>query len=186
MIKLIYAAALLTAATLPGFQQPLHFDPAQTKVEFVLPTTLHTVHGAFALKRGAIQFDPATGKASGELVVDAASGNSGSPSRDKRMNKDILQSDRFPEIVFRPDRVDGKVALTGKSQVQLHGIFTIHGADHEITMPVQVEAAEGQYTATGHFSVPYIKWGMKNPSTFILRVNDTVEITIETVCTVSR
>jgi hypothetical protein len=28
--------------------------------------------------------------------------------------------------------------------------------------------------------VPYIKWGMKNPSTFILRVSDKVEITVET------
>jgi polyisoprenoid-binding protein YceI len=174
-------AALLCAATLPGLQQSLQLDPAQTKVEFVVPSTLHTVHGTFALKRGTIQFDPATGRASGELAVDATSGDSSSGARDRRMTKDILQSDRFPEIVFRPDRVDGKVAPTGKSQVQLHGLFSIHGAEHEIVMPLDVEAVEGQYVVSGHFSVPYIKWGMKNPSTFVLRVADTVEIKIETV-----
>jgi polyisoprenoid-binding protein YceI len=174
-------AALLCAATLPGLQQSLQLDPAQTKVEFVVASTLHTVHGTFALKRGTIQFDPATGKASGELAVDAGSGDSSSGSRDRRMTKDILQADRFPEIVFRPDRVDGKVAVTGKSQVQLHGMFSIHGADHEIVMPLDVEAAEGQYVVSGHFSVPYIKWGMKNPSTLMLRVADTVEIKIEAV-----
>jgi polyisoprenoid-binding protein YceI len=174
-------AALLCAATLPGLQQSLQLDPAQTKVEFVVPSTLHTVHGTFALKRGTIQFDAATGKASGELAVDAASGDSSSGSRDRRMTKEILQADRFPEIVFRPDRVDGKVALTGKSQVQLHGMFSIHGADHEIMMPLDVEAGEGQYIVSGHFSVPYIKWGMKNASTLMLRVADTVEIKIETV-----
>ena len=172
---------LLYAATLPGLQQALQLDPAQTKVEFVVPSTLHTVHGAFALKHGSIQFDPATGRASGELVVDAASGDSGSGSRDRRMTKEILQADRFPEIAFRPDHVEGKIAPTGKSQVQLHGMFAIHGAEHEIVMPLEVEPCDAGYTATGRFSVPYIKWGMKNPSTLMLRVADTVDIKIETV-----
>jgi polyisoprenoid-binding protein YceI len=174
-------AFLLTAATLPALRQSLQLDPAETKVEFTLPSLLHTVHGTFALKRGSFQFDPVTGKAAGELVVDATSGNSGSGARDRRMHKEILQSDKFPEIVFRPDRVDGKVLPQGASQVQVHGIFTIHGVDHEMMMPLEVQASEGQYSATGHFSVPYVQWGMKNPSTLMLRVNDTVEITIETV-----
>jgi hypothetical protein len=29
--------------------------------------------------------------------------------------------------------------------------------------------------------VPYIKWGLKNPSTFIFRVSDTVDISIQAV-----
>jgi polyisoprenoid-binding protein YceI len=174
-------AVLLSAATLPAQHQSLQVDPAVTKVEFTLPSLLHTVHGSFALKRGTLQFDSSTGKASGELVVDAGSGDSGGAARDRRMHKDILQSDKFPEIVFRPDRVDGRVLPQGASQVQLHGIFSIHGADHEIMMPLEVQASEGQYTVAGHFSVPYVKWGMKNPSTLMLRVNDTVEIRIETV-----
>ncbi len=182
---LLSCTALLAAATLPVLHQSLQVDPAETKVEFTLPSVLHTVHGSFALKRGTIQFDPATGKASGELVVDATSGNSGNGARDRRMNKDILQSDKFPEIVFRPDRVDGKVLPQGASQAQMHGIFSIHGEYHEIVMPVDVQASEGQYTAVGHFSVPYVKWGMKNPSTLMLRVNDTVDIKIETVARVA-
>lgn len=175
----ITAAAL--AATIPGVPVALQMDPAQTKVEFTLADVLHTVHGTFALKRGDLRFDPASGKAEGELVVDAASGDSGSNARDSRMKKNILETDRFPEIVFRPDHVEGKVAPQGPSQVQLHGTFSIHGADHEIVFPVAVEAANGQYLATGRFEVPYVKWGMKNPSTLFLRVSDKVEITIHTV-----
>jgi polyisoprenoid-binding protein YceI len=158
----------------------LECDPAQSKVEFMVGSTLHTVHGSFRLKRGAIQFDPETGKAGGELVVDAASGASGNDARDRRMHKEILQSDRYQEIVFRPDRVEGKVAAEGASKVQLHGIFSIHGTDHEMAVPVEVQAAGGEYTATAHFVVPYIKWGMKNPSSFILRVSGEVELTVHT------
>ena len=114
-------------------------------------------------------------------MVDAASGNSGTAARDRRMHKEILESARYPEIVFRPTRVEGRVALQGASQVQVHGIFAIHGAEHEIVMPAEVEADAGIYKLFLHFDVPYVKWGMKNPSTFILRVNDKVEIAIHSV-----
>jgi polyisoprenoid-binding protein YceI len=97
------------------------------------------------------------------------------------MHSHILESDQYREIVFRPDRVEGKVESQGSSQVQLHGMFAIHGAEHEITLPVDVEAADGQFTASAHFFIPYVKWGMKNPSTLFLRVSDKVELTIHTV-----
>jgi polyisoprenoid-binding protein YceI len=97
------------------------------------------------------------------------------------MNKEILETARFPEIVFKPSRVEGRVAPQGASQVQVHGVFSIHGVDHEVIMPAEVEAAAGEYKLFAHFDVPYVKWGMKNPSTFILRVNDKVEIGIHTV-----
>jgi polyisoprenoid-binding protein YceI len=139
------------------------------------------VHGTFALKRGTIRFDPLTGKASGELVVDAASGSSGSPARDRRMNANILEAGRYPEIAFRPDRVQGHINAEGSSQVELHGTFLIHGGEHEVTLPLQVEASAGSYTARGRFAVPYVNWGMKNPSTLLLKVSNTVQIDVQTV-----
>jgi polyisoprenoid-binding protein YceI len=173
-------AALVMSGAAVAQETALQVDPAQTKVEFTLGDVLHTVHGTFNLKRGDVRFD-SSGKAAGELVVDAASGHSGSEARDRRMHANILESARFPEIVFRPDRVEGKVAPQGTSQVRLHGMFEIHGQAHEITLPFEVDAASGQFMATGTFPVPYVKWGMKNPSTLFLRVNDTVAITIHTV-----
>jgi len=179
--QIVCSVVLMGAATIPAQDTALQIDPDRTKVEFTLGDVLHTVHGTFLLTHGNIRFDTATGKASGELVVDATSGESGSSARDKRMHSQILESDRYREFVFRPDRVEGKVAFQGSSQVQLHGIFAIHGSEHEITLPVDVEAADGQFTASAHFFIPYVKWGMKNPSTLFLRVSDKVELTIHTV-----
>ena len=185
--QLVFAVALAAAApgTIPAQTAILEMDPAETRVEFTLGDVLHTVHGAFVLKRGNFRFDAATGKASGELVVDAASGDSGSAARDRRMHANVLESARYPEIVFRPDRVEGKLEPQGVSKVQLHGMFAIHGAEHEITVPAEVEADGGRYNATVQFAVPYVKWGMKNPSTLFLRVNDRVDITIHTVARLS-
>jgi len=156
-------------------EQTFQIDPAQSTVKFTLGDVLHTVHGSFALKHGELQVQP-TGKLSGEIVVDATSGNSGSGMRDRKMNKEVLESARYPEIDFRPDRFDGEVAAQGKSSVVVHGMFSIHGTAREVTVPAQVERDGDHWTANVHFTVPYAKWGMKNPSTLFLKVNDTVEI----------
>lgn len=171
-------STLLAAVALSAVAQDRAFqlDPSQTSVTFTLGDVLHTVHGTFRLKRGSMEFEPSSGKVTGEIVVDAGSGDSGSGMRDRKMNKEILESSRYPEIVFHPDRVEGAVASQGKSAVQVHGMFSIHGIDHEITVPADVEMAADHWTATVHFTVPYAKWGMKNPSTLFLKVKDSVEI----------
>src|SRR5579862_963424 len=154
----------------------LDLDAAQTKVEFTLNDVLHTVHGNFHLKSGSIRFDPATGAASGALVVDAASGESGSGGRDKRMHKNILESAVFPEITFTPDHFEGRLAPEGDSEIELHGMFGMHGATHELVLKTKVSVAGDQVTAATQFEVPYVQWGLKNPSTLFLRVGDKVNI----------
>ena len=181
MMKAVrFALSCLIVSALLIAGEPLTVDPSQTKVDFTLPSLLHTVHGEFRLKRGALSFDPQTGAISGELAVDATSGESGNGSRDKRMHNAILESAKYPEITFRPDRVDGKIGTAGKSQVQVHGMFTIHGAEHEVMAPASVDASNGFYMVEMTLEIPYVKWGMKNPSTLVLRVNDTVTIHVRT------
>ncbi|MDQ6677870.1 MAG: YceI family protein [Acidobacteriota bacterium] len=175
--RLIVAAFILTcAATAASSNVTVLLNPAHTTVVFTLGDVLHTVHGAFKLKSGTINFDPVTGRAGGAVVIDATSGDSGSAARDRRMHKSILESDRYPEIIFTPDRIDGRVAQDGPSQVHVHGQFRIHGGDHELTLQFEVQSEAGQVTAITRFSVPYVSWGMKNPSTLLLKVNQTVEI----------
>jgi len=181
--RLAAGLAILSALALPfslaAQERMVALDPTKTTVQFTLGDILHTVHGRFQLKQGSIVFDPSTGKASGTVVVDANSGDSGSSKRDKRMKRDILEADKYPDISFSPTEiVEGKVAPQGNSQVQLKGIFRLHGADHEIVIPVPVAIQGDQLTARMHFVIPYVAWGLKNPSTLFLRVSDKVNIDI--------
>jgi polyisoprenoid-binding protein YceI len=180
-VPFLSACALALVPPLAAQEVSLEMDSTQSKVEFVLGATLHTVHGSFQFRRGWIRFDPATGKASGEVSVDARTGSTGNDTRDRKMHKDVLESLRFPDIVFRFDRVEGKLASRGVSQLQVHGVFAIHGAAHELTAPVEVRVDGGRYAITAHFSVPYQSWGMKNPSTVFLRVDEKVGITLRSV-----
>jgi polyisoprenoid-binding protein YceI len=171
-------ALLCSAAAVPPQQRTLAIDPAQSTVQFTVDTTLHTVHGSFQLKPGSIQFDPAGGPASGQMVVDAASGNSDNKSRDQKMTKDVLQADKYSAIVFTPQHMKGPLAPAGPSQFQLEGVLTLHGQDHPLTLDVKAEVQGNSLVADTSFVVPYIQWGLKNPSALFLRVNDKVQIHI--------
>lgn len=194
--------ALALASSLFALAPPLraqdavvNFDPATTQVTFTLAATLHTVHGVFKLKSGQIHFDPQTGKAGGAIILDATSGNTDNTSRDSKMHAEILESAKFPEITFAPTQVSGPLAdlLAGKGTVQLQvaGVFRLHGQDHAMTIPVSVTPASAgapsaRFQASTKFDVPYAKWGLKNPSTFVLRVSDTVNLGIQSAVQISR
>jgi len=175
-----FVLVLLVAG--PAWGQPqeaiLNFAPAQSTVNFTLGDVLHTVHGSFRLKSGQVRFVPSSNTISGEIVVDASSGNTGNTSRDRKMHKEILESASYSDVVFRPDRVEGKVLAVGVSPVQVHGVFSIRGVEHELTVPAQIELASDHWNMTANFAVPYVTWGMKDPSTFILRVAKTVDINL--------
>jgi polyisoprenoid-binding protein YceI len=186
--QLLAVPALLVVASIGAAAQSLAFqlDPQHTTITFTLGDVLHTVRGTFHLKRGSLRLDPAANNLTGEIVVDARSGESGSGMRDRKMHREILQSDSYPEIAFRPDRLEGTVLPQGKSSVRVHGSFSIHGADHELTVPAEVEMFADHWTATLHFAVPYVNWGMKNPSTLFLKVSESVDIDLTATGTVTR
>jgi polyisoprenoid-binding protein YceI len=181
-------AMLLSAAPAPPRPQAaqtavheiaLTLDPAQTKIHFSVDSTLHTVHGSFALKSGSLQFDPQTGKASGAMVVNAVTGETGNNSRDQRMHKEILETWKFAEATFRPMQIDGQVSLTAPSDFKVKGIITLHGTDHELVADVHSEFNGDDWKGTTKFDVPYTKWGIKDPSNFFLKVKPVVNVELE-------
>ena len=174
------AASAQNGAALDLRSGALELDPSKTLVEFRLPGSLHTTHGTFKLERGTIIADPATGKAGGSIVVDARSGDTGIGRRDNDMRESVLEAQKYPEITFTPRHAIGRLEKDGQFQAKLDGVLTIHGARHEIITEVRGRLVENSLTAACHFSVPYVDWGMRDPSLFFLTVSKQVEIDIAT------
>jgi len=70
------------------------------------------------------------------------------------------------------------VSLSGESHVQIRGSVKLHGSQHKITIPADIQVAGDQLTASLHFAIPYVEWGLKDPSTFVLRVEKKVDVVI--------
>ena len=174
---LVALAPLLYAQSAPQ-TITLHLDPARTEIHWTLGTTLHTVHGTFRLKGGLVTFDPQTGAAQGEILVDVTTGESGDQSRDGRMQKDILESAKYPQAIFHPTKVTGVLKPGPPQTITVEGTFTLHGADHPLTLETKVQIDGQEAVATAHFVVPYVAWGMKDPSTFVLRTGKQVDVDI--------
>lgn len=179
---LIALLALLSGAVPPSAaaaaERTVVLDAAGSTVTFTLDTTFHEVHGTMALTGGTIRFDPATGIATGTITVDARRAETGNDKRDKTMHTDVLESERYPEIVFRAERVEGTLVDPGHSDLRLVGVMTLHGAEHAMTLAASVDSADGKVRAELKFPIPYIEWGMHDPSFLIARTAKTVDVTV--------
>ena len=158
----------------------LELDPSKTLIEFRLPGALHTTHGTFKLERGIIKADPGTGEAGGSIIVDAKSGDSGMDARDSRMKDGVLEVQKYPEITFTPGHLTGQLGTDGQFEARLQGVLTVHGAGHQIIIEVQGRLIGDSLVAKSHFSVPYVEWGMEDPSILLLTVAKQVDIDIAT------
>jgi len=174
----LVALASAGAATAQTFT--LELDPKQTTVEFGFGATLHNVDGSLQMDHGAIEIDTATGAASGQIVLDAKSAQTGVVRRDRKMHEKILESPTYPQVVYTLERIDGTLNRSGHSDLQLHGILELHGVRLPAAILATANADGDRITATGTFTVPYMQWGMKDPSVFLLRVEKTVHIQIRT------
>ena len=175
-------ASMLLATPLHAESWVYRLDPATTKVTFLLDAFMHKVRGSAPLVRGEIRFDD-SGQASGEIVVDATQASTGSEGRDKDMHVKVLESSKFAEIVLAIDGFVGKFDPAAPSQVTVDGRFKIHGAEHPLTLEMKLQpqgaGAEKTLGAMTTFTVPYVEWGMKDPSKAFLRVGKVVDVTID-------
>lgn len=160
----------------------LDLDPEQSTVQFQLGATLHTVHGDLGPASGRIAFDAQTGLASGEVVIDLTGAETGAPRRDQKMHDKILETDRFPQAVYRVERIDLPGALVqGSNDLQLHGTLTLHGVTHRVALPAIADLQGDRVSATAWLDVPYVDWGLEDPSFFLLRVTKSVRVEITAV-----
>ena len=77
--------------------------------------------------------------------------------------------------------VRSAVPVTANFAIQVAGTFTIHGGRHDLTLSLPIVVKNTAIEAHTKFDVPYVDWGMKNPSTLFLKVDKSVQISIAAV-----
>jgi len=175
----IALAFLALTSPLAAAELQIGLDPELTSISFRLQATLHSVHGSAATASGSIRLNTESGVMVGEVTVDATTAETGNTKRDKKMHAKVLRTTDFPRIVLRTRRLEGELAQHGTSDVTLHAEMEILGQTHEIVVPLRIQIDDGRFTAKTEFEIPYVEWGLKDPSTFVLRVAKVVKVTVK-------
>jgi polyisoprenoid-binding protein YceI len=175
-----YFLALILVLSSRAFAQSQSFvvDPAKSDVLVTLNTTHEVVHGKFQVESGAIQFDHTAPSISGTIVIAAGSGKTGNGSRDKKMNKDILKVDQYATVSFAPKSYAGAIAASGDSTIQVSGVLTLLGKAHDLIIPMRIHLEGSSATADCQFVIPYVQWGLKNPSFLIWKAENDVNVAV--------
>jgi polyisoprenoid-binding protein YceI len=174
----LLAAAAFAAAPACAVERTVTLDPQSTEVTFLLGATGHDVHGILHLRQGVIRFDTDADTASGEVSIDARLTETGNKKRDKTLHVKVLESAAHPLLVFHPRSIRGDLAPDGRSEVELVGTVTLVGHEHPLAVPATIDVDGDTVTATAAFSVPFVEWGLHDPSTFILKVAKQVAVSV--------
>jgi polyisoprenoid-binding protein YceI len=181
----VVALAVILAPAALAQHQTFTVNPDASEVKMKLNTTHEVVNGTFHIQSGSINFDRTASHISGIVIVATGSGKTGNDSRDKKMYKDILKVDQFATVSFAPKSYSGTVAPSGDSTIQVSGVFTLLGTDHDLTIPMQIHIDGSKATARGQFVIPYVRWGLKNPSFLIWKAENDVAIDLNLVGQIS-
>ncbi|HEX4309376.1 MAG TPA: YceI family protein [Acidobacteriaceae bacterium] len=181
----ILAFAVVLAPAAVAQHESFAVNPDASKVRMTLNTTHEVVSGTFHIESGTIEFDQSGPRMSGVVVVLAGSGQTGNDSRDKKMKKDILKVDQYTVVTFAPKSYVGSLAPVGDSTIQASGIFTLLGSPHDLTIPIQIHRDGSRASATAHFVIPYVQWGLRNPSFLFWKAENDVAIDLDLVGEIS-
>jgi hypothetical protein len=101
------------------------------------------------------------------------------------MYMDILKVDQYTTVSFAPKTYTGTIAPSGDSTIQVSGVFTLLGNPHDLTIPMQIHMDGSKATARAQFVVPYVQWGLQNPSFMFWKAENDVAIDLNLVGQVS-
>lgn len=178
---MILSAALLLLAPqgdAAAFGYVRYSVSAGSRVGFRGSSTIHDFEGSCAALRAELHADLAAfaATAGGAVSFRVADLATGDEDRDENMRGD-LEAGRFPEVVFRLDRLEGALPAAGAGAIQASGTFSIHGVERSRAFPAEIERLDGGRLRV-RCSLVFLQsdHGIEPHSTFgVVRVHDEVE-----------
>jgi polyisoprenoid-binding protein YceI len=99
------------------------------------------------------------------------------------MNQDVLETSRYPEIIFESTKVSASKAGDTQFFVNLVGALTLHGVSNDQAVATQVSLTGDMLRAHGEFSVLQSAYGIKPVSVAggALKVKDELKCSFDIV-----
>jgi len=140
---------------------------------------------------GEVQFTPDSPEASSLqmrigadslAVIDEVSDND---RRDieQRMRADVLETGKYPEIVFHSASVTANRTADGQYQLKVSGDLTLHGVTHRVLIPARLSLGGNDLHARGEFSLRQSDYKITPPSVAAgtIKVKDELKFSFDIV-----
>ena len=72
---------------------------------------------------------------------------------ERQMREDVLETSKYPDIVFDTTRVIGEPIFAGQYKLEINGTLSLHGVTRECTIPCRLTLSEDSLRANGEFSL---------------------------------
>jgi len=176
--------ALVAASVLAQERARIHYKIVAegSDLRWDLPATLHTVHGVAPLLSGTIGAEPAARgewRIQSRILVPAGAMTTGNQSRDKKMREKVLETDRFPEILFEARHVTADLSRFPKDEhftVEVTGDLTVHGKAIRVKLPVDVFVRPDHVLLQGSFPLAWKQFGLADPSFGLVTVREPLRV----------
>jgi len=134
LIKNLLLAATLAMAAATAHANDYVLDPAHTYPNFSIEHFgMSTMYGRFGKTEGKLSIDMDAKTGAVEVVIDAASVDTGHAKRDEHLRSpDFLNVVEFPEISFKSTNV----TFTGEDTATVDGDLTMLGVSKPVTLDV--------------------------------------------------
>ena len=102
---------------------------------------------------------------------------------EQAMKREVLETSRYPEIVFASTRVTGQKVFDGQYRVMITGNLTLHGVTREQSITANIRLIGEDLRAIGEFTVKQSDFRIKPVSAVggALKVKDELKISFEVV-----
>ncbi len=102
---------------------------------------------------------------------------------DKEISQLVLETAKYPEIVFKSTEVTGKLAPAGHYEATIGGDLTLHGVTRHIVIPADITLEGTNLHARGEFTINRGDYNVKATSALngTIRVRDKLKFTFDIV-----
>ena len=101
----------------------------------------------------------------------------------RELREIVLEPEKYPEIIFRSNEVNGKMTSPNEYDLKIAGDLTLHGITRRIVIPAKVTLSGNTLRARGEFSIDRSDFKVKATSAFhgLVRVRKKVKFEFDIV-----
>jgi polyisoprenoid-binding protein YceI len=176
--------ALLLSLFVPAFaraQSTFEILPSKSSVTFTISTTFNEIEGKAKAFKGSLSIPDAKDLATGTtatITIDTKSMETGNKGRDKDMHKDVIESEKFPEIKIAIKKITADSALY---TYKISADITMHGVTKSVdfkTSALSFAGTDGKLSLSisGKVKINMSDWGMTPPSIVVNKVSPEIVV----------